>query len=246
MDKKGHIIKFVHENFQAWHAGPGATSSWGSKFQLNRNSVGIELLHNNNYLENKDDYTAEQYTSLVWLLNQIRTCCPNVTPSHILGHSDVRLVGPKKRLGEKIFCPGNEFDWGRLQREGLGLMAQRTLPTSQPLYGDYFINFPNKPLRRNDSDKTSQYGGRPLKTFNGKGIVREVQRYLRAIGYFCSYDGEFDEVTQYAVFMFQIHVFHRANQNPLLDYPAPENLNGKWGYVDKHTGDALYVYQPGP
>ena len=65
VNRKGKIIQMVNDRNIAWHAGK---SQWGRFVNLNKNSIGIELI-NRGHEFGYQNFTSEQINSLLKLLN---------------------------------------------------------------------------------------------------------------------------------------------------------------------------------
>lgn len=100
--RDGECIQFVSLDRRAWHAG---VSRFEGREGCNDFSIGIEL-------EGTDatDFTDVQYSVLVDLTQAISATYPLITPSRIVGHSD---IAPGRKTD-----PGPHFDWQRF-RSGL-------------------------------------------------------------------------------------------------------------------------------
>ena len=101
------VIKIANHNDITYHAGrsqwtygDGTTKKW-----LNKNSIGIELAGDGNYVE----YTEYQYNILIELLREIMDE-HDIPLENIVGHED---VSPGRKVD-----PGEKFDWERI-REAL-------------------------------------------------------------------------------------------------------------------------------
>ena len=97
IDRNGQISQFVGLTKRAWHSG---ISSFAGRDNCNDYSIGIEL-------EGTDDtiYTATQYNVLARVTEQLFILYPDLTPTRIVGHSD---VAPGRKTD-----PGDAFDWPR-------------------------------------------------------------------------------------------------------------------------------------
>lgn len=102
--RDGKVFQLVDERYRAWHAG---RSQWGSDFDLNSSSIGIEL-------DNSGDepYPQAQIDSLVRLLADIQARYRIPAPN-FLGHAD---VSPGRKVD-----PSAWFPWRLLARYGFGL-----------------------------------------------------------------------------------------------------------------------------
>ncbi|WP_313600326.1 N-acetylmuramoyl-L-alanine amidase [Pseudomonas sp.] len=106
------VFRLVDETQRAWHAG---ASHWDAGDNLNSRSIGIELVN-----LARDDagvfsfpaYAEEQIEVLIALLHDILGRYPRITPTDILGHSDVAYWRKSD--------PGPRLPWERLHRAGIG------------------------------------------------------------------------------------------------------------------------------
>lgn len=108
IDEGGRTYSVVDEAKRAWHAGE---SFWQGRTDLNSSSIGIELAnpgHSHGYVP----FPELQIEALIDLLREIQSRW-GVSPSRILGHSD---VAPRRKQD-----PGHLFPWYHLHQEGLGL-----------------------------------------------------------------------------------------------------------------------------
>ena len=99
--RDGDVCQYVGFDQRAWHAG---ASRFGGRERVNDFSIGIEL-------EGCDDdaFTDAQYASLARTVRALRATYPGITPSRIVGHSD---IAPGRKTD-----PGPHFDWQRLLAE---------------------------------------------------------------------------------------------------------------------------------
>jgi N-acetylmuramoyl-L-alanine amidase len=121
------LYQLVPEEARAWHAGG---SYWDSKTALNDMSIGIEIV-NETYCRNAEanvapaqsevtesricffpDFAESQIVMLTDLLKGILERHSEVTPTNIVGHSD---VAPQRKID-----PGPRFPWQRLYKLGYG------------------------------------------------------------------------------------------------------------------------------
>jgi len=130
--KKGEleVFELVPESERAWHAG---RSYWDGKSALNDHSIGIEVV-NQTYCVKADapsdesgsalnvrsakrfcfypDFPESQIEILVPLIDGILKRHPRITPTQIVGHSD---IAPDRKID-----PGPRFPWHRLYKLGYG------------------------------------------------------------------------------------------------------------------------------
>lgn len=119
----GDLVQLVDESRVAFHAGQ---STWEGTNGLNGYSLGIELGNAGPFAtpptpaqEACPDwaaakpYTEAQYATLIHLLADIIARHPHITPTHVLGHSE---VSPGRKSD-----PGPHFDWNRLAAAGVAI-----------------------------------------------------------------------------------------------------------------------------
>ena len=108
IDRKGQVLRMVDENKVAWHAGK---SKWKNFNNLNKNSIGIELVNKGH------EFGYERFTSSQ--INKLINLCLNlkkkfkIKNSNILGHSD---ISPMRKQD-----PGEKFPWKKLKKNKLGI-----------------------------------------------------------------------------------------------------------------------------
>lgn len=115
------IYQLVPEHQRAWHAGQ---SQWEDREGLNDHSIGIELVNQSwcEQLPNQqqtaselcilNDFDPAQLQLLLELLKDILARHPDITPTRVLGHSDI--VPHRKQ------DPGSRFPWQWLAANGVG------------------------------------------------------------------------------------------------------------------------------
>jgi N-acetyl-anhydromuramyl-L-alanine amidase AmpD len=113
VDLDGHVLKLVHEEEVANHAGP---SSWHGA-GMNTSGIGIETVHTDTNVMKADgklrEFPAEQYVGINRLLERLRAGF-KISRAHVCGHNDCK--------GEpKPTCPGDMFDWKSLEDAGNAL-----------------------------------------------------------------------------------------------------------------------------
>ncbi|UTW55030.1 N-acetylmuramoyl-L-alanine amidase [Kordiimonas sp. SCSIO 12610] len=116
----------VPESKRAWHAGQ---SDWQGKAGLNDQSIGIELVYVPTCTENTSpefsaieinlndicsfySYPNQQISLLIDLLSDIQKRHPDISPTNIVGHSD---IAPDRKVD-----PGPLFPWKQLYEQGFG------------------------------------------------------------------------------------------------------------------------------
>ena len=113
INRKGEILRMVNDRNVAWHAGK---SRWKNFVNLNRVSVGIELV-NKGHQYGYQNFNKNQINSLISL-------CKNLTQKYaiknenFLGHSD---IAPLRKND-----PGEKFPWKKLSKYKIGIWHLRS------------------------------------------------------------------------------------------------------------------------
>ncbi len=130
------VYQLVSEQQRAWHAG---MSFWQGQQNLNDQSIGIELVNRSRCVDEvmplcfTPDFDPAQLELLAQLLKDILARHPEISPTHIVGHSD---ISPQRKQD-----PGPRFPWQWLARQGIGAWYDEAtvekywqqLPESVPL-----------------------------------------------------------------------------------------------------------------
>lgn len=117
IDEDGSLYQLVSDEKRAWHAGKGI---WQGITDMNRHSIGIELVNPGHEFGYRD-FTTAQYDVLVPL------CCRlmqkyGIPMNNIIGHSD---YAPKRKKD-----PGERFDW-ELLRANITIMMNNAKPNKK-------------------------------------------------------------------------------------------------------------------
>ena len=107
INRKGTIMQMVKENKIAWHAG---VSKWKNIKNLNKNSIGIELVNKGHFF-GYENYSNLQINSLIKLCSKLKKRY-KIQKENFLGHSD---IAPYRKID-----PGEKFPWKRLSNYKLG------------------------------------------------------------------------------------------------------------------------------
>ena len=107
INRKGTIIQMVKENKIAWHAG---VSKWKNIKNLNKNSIGIELV-NKGHIFGYENYSNLQINSLIKLCSKLKKKY-KIRRENFLGHSD---IAPYRKID-----PGEKFPWKKLSNYKFG------------------------------------------------------------------------------------------------------------------------------
>ena len=106
IDRAGSVFKMVNENLIAWHAGK---SKWKNLKNLNKNSIGIELVNKGHNLK-YEKFTSKQIGQLIKLCLILKKKY-KIEKDCVLGHSDIAPLRKKD--------PGEKFPWDKLRKKGL-------------------------------------------------------------------------------------------------------------------------------
>jgi len=108
INRNGKIYRLIQDNQVAWHAGK---SCWGKYENLNKNSLGIELV-NKGHSFGYTNFSKKQLLSLVklskYLIKKYR-----IKKKYIVGHSD---IAPLRKID-----PGEKFPWQELAKKKIGI-----------------------------------------------------------------------------------------------------------------------------
>tara|TARA_B100000963_G_C22609283_1_gene664077 strand:+ start:1485 stop:2192 length:708 start_codon:yes stop_codon:yes gene_type:complete len=107
INRKGHITQMVKEKNISWHAGK---SKWKKFVNLNKNSLGIELV-NKGHRHGYQNFTNAQIRSLLILCKSFKKKY-KIKNENFLGHSD---IAPLRKQD-----PGEKFSWKKLSEHGIG------------------------------------------------------------------------------------------------------------------------------
>jgi len=108
ISRNGIIYRLVKENKIAWHAGK---SQWGNFKNLNKNSIGIELV-NKGHQFGYTNFTKKQLASLIKVTKKIIKKY-KIKNRNIVGHSD---IAPLRKID-----PGEKFPWKKLSKKQIGI-----------------------------------------------------------------------------------------------------------------------------
>jgi len=108
INQSGKIYRMVSDNKVAWHAGK---SCWGKYKNINKNSIGIELVNKGHQF----GYTSFKKQQMLSLINICRKLIKKykIKRKNIVGHSD---VAPQRKID-----PGEKFPWSKLAKKNIGI-----------------------------------------------------------------------------------------------------------------------------
>jgi len=108
INKNGKVYRLVDDNLIAWHAGK---SCWGKYKNINKNSIGIELV-NKGHQFGYSSFNKKQLLSLIKVCKNIIKKY-KIKNKNIIGHSD---IAPTRKID-----PGEKFPWSQLAKNKIGI-----------------------------------------------------------------------------------------------------------------------------
>ena len=108
INQKGKIYRLVQDNQIAWHAGK---SCWRKYKNLNKNSIGIELV-NKGHRFGYTNFKKKQLSSLIKVCKSLIKKY-KIKKKNVIGHSD---VSPLRKID-----PGEKFPWRQLANNKIGI-----------------------------------------------------------------------------------------------------------------------------
>jgi N-acetylmuramoyl-L-alanine amidase len=151
INQKGKILRLVKDNKIAWHAGK---SSWGGFKNLNKNSIGIELV-NRGHQYGYTYFKKKQIVSLIKIC-KILIKKYKIKSKNVIGHSD---VAPLRKID-----PGEKFPWKILSAKQIGIWHHYNLK--------FLKKYRNKKIF--DKDKNIKF----VKNLNKIGYCIYTKKYL--------------------------------------------------------------------
>ncbi len=157
INRKGKIFNMVNDQNIAWHAGK---SMWQKYSNLNKNSIGIELV-NRGHKYGYQNFTRKQINALVKLCKKLKRKY-RIKNRFILGHSD---IAPVRKID-----PGEKFPWNYLCSKGIGIYPNKIKQIKTQKKANNFKGFFNN---------LNEIGYRYLKGKFRKKIIKNFQRRYR-------------------------------------------------------------------
>ncbi len=108
INQSGKIYRLINDNQVAWHAGE---SCWGKFKNVNKNSIGIELV-NKGHEFGYENFRKEQLLSLKKICKKIIKKY-KIKKQNIVGHSD---IAPLRKID-----PGEKFPWKDMAKTKIGI-----------------------------------------------------------------------------------------------------------------------------
>jgi N-acetylmuramoyl-L-alanine amidase len=181
----GRVFAHVPEARRAWHAG---VSYWAGEANVNARSIGIELVnpgHEFGYVP----FAQAQIVALIDLAHGI-LARHAITPTRVLGHSD---VAPARKLD-----PGELFPWKHLAEFGIGAWPS---PSPPPRGGSQQQRTNEAPFALRVGGENSDvakrlarygYGLPPQTDVPLEAVITAFQRHFRPSAVNGRWDGECD------------------------------------------------------
>ena len=114
INRNGKIYRLVQDHQVAWHAGK---SCWGKYKDINKNSIGIELV-NKGHQFGYTSFNKKQLSSLIKICkNLIKKY--KIKKRNVVGHSD---IAPLRKID-----PGEKFPWKQLAKKNIGIWYSHKL-----------------------------------------------------------------------------------------------------------------------
>ena len=108
INQNGKIYRLIQDDQTAWHAGK---SCWGKYKNLNKNSIGIELVNKGHEFD-YTNFKKKQLSSLIKIC-KILIKKYKIKKRNIVGHSD---ISPLRKID-----PGEKFPWKELADKKIGI-----------------------------------------------------------------------------------------------------------------------------
>ena len=155
--RNGRTFNLVEPKYAAWHAGK---SMWKKNENLNKNSIGIELV-NKGHKFGYQKFTKIQIKNLIFLCSKLKKKY-KIKNQYILGHSD---IAPLRKID-----PGEKFPWHHLSINGIGNYPKKIK-----------LKYKYKKAQNNDQffKNLHKIGYRYLNTKYKTKIIKNFQRKYR-------------------------------------------------------------------
>ena len=108
INQNGKVYRLVQDSRIAWHAGK---SCWGKYKNLNKNSIGIELV-NKGHRFGYTNYKKKQISSLIKICKSLIKKY-KIKKKNVIGHSD---IAPLRKID-----PGEKFPWKLMADKKIGI-----------------------------------------------------------------------------------------------------------------------------
>ncbi len=158
INRSGKTFQLVKEANIAWHAGK---SLWGRYKNLNKNSIGIELV-NKGHRFGYQNFTKIQIKKLIQLCKYLIKKY-GIGKKNVLGHSD---ISPLRKID-----PGEKFPWKYLSSKGIGIYPKKLSKKDNV----YFV-----PRSKLFFKNLNKIGYRYLNSKFKRKIIKNFQRRYRS------------------------------------------------------------------
>ena len=163
VDFEGRVYRHVAEDRRARHAG---ISYWAGVRDVNSRSIGIEIVnpgHEFGYVP----FAEPQIAAVIDLAAGILARHP-ITPSRVVGHSD---VAPDRKQD-----PGEFFPWAQLAEFGIGIWPSLA---AKPMAGNGSSGLPKSESGFAEALRLFGYGVPPDVDWPLTDVVKAFQRHFR-------------------------------------------------------------------
>ena len=165
VNQKGQVFRLVQDRYVAWHAGK---SYWLKYKNLNKNSIGIELV-NKGHQFGYTKFKQNQISSLIKLCKKLIKKY-RIDRKNIVGHSD---IAPMRKLD-----PGEKFPWEFLAKKNVGIWHNQKLSILKKYRKIKILEKKDKKKFINDLNKIGYCLSLKNKSFFSK-IIKAFQRRFR-------------------------------------------------------------------
>ena len=165
ISQSGKVYRLVEDNRIAWHAGK---SRWGKYKNLNKNSIGIELV-NKGHRFGYTNFKKKQLSSLIKICNKLIKKY-KIKKVNIVGHSD---ISPLRKID-----PGEKFPWEKLARKNIGVWHNFNPKILKKIRGVQISDRKNKSKFVRNLKKIGYFVTNNKKSFLTKTVVA-FQRHYR-------------------------------------------------------------------
>tara|TARA_B100000029_G_C17383757_1_gene890783 strand:+ start:177 stop:902 length:726 start_codon:yes stop_codon:yes gene_type:complete len=163
--QNGKIFRLVDDNQIAWHAGK---SCWGKYKNLNKNSIGIELV-NKGHKFGYENFNNKQISSLIKITKNLLKKY-KIKKNNVVGHSD---IAPLRKID-----PGEKFPWKILAKKNIGIWHNYKPNILIKFRGIKIFNKKDKKKFKKNLNNIGYCFSKKNKSFHIK-IVKAFQRRYR-------------------------------------------------------------------
>tara|TARA_B100001057_G_C22827436_1_gene941989 strand:+ start:1483 stop:2190 length:708 start_codon:yes stop_codon:yes gene_type:complete len=182
INRKGEVSQMVKDTSIAWHAGK---SRWKNFINLNKNSIGIELV-NKGHLHGYQNFSFRQIKSLIHLSKNLKKKYL-IKKENFLGHSD---IAPLRKID-----PGEKFPWKYLSTHNLGSWYRNDKKyievSAKKIKFLFFQNLQNLGYRYFNLDKRNLSDKKVIKSFQQhytpKNVTGKIDQKTYKISHFLTH-----------------------------------------------------------